>query len=163
VACTHGLFADGALDKPAARDVTEIVCTNSVPLPADHPKLHVLSVAPALAAATDRNGLMEKRSACRACAACRRILPVGQAAQKDQLWCSQPCAVRCCPGMFSPRYFAFGLGGFAAGAAFLTVRGEASFFTASFFAGAFLAAGGTASASAVRSTTESSPPKSLGW
>jgi len=34
--------------------VTEIVCTNSVPLPADHPKLHVLSVAPALAEAISR-------------------------------------------------------------------------------------------------------------
>jgi len=54
VACTHGLFADGALDKLAARDVTEIVCTNSAPVPADHPKLHVLSVAPALAGAINR-------------------------------------------------------------------------------------------------------------
>ncbi len=54
VACTHGLFADGALDKLAACDVTEIVCTNSVPLPADHPKLHVLSVASALAEAISR-------------------------------------------------------------------------------------------------------------
>jgi ribose-phosphate pyrophosphokinase len=55
VACTHGLFADGALDKLAAQeDVTEIVCTNSVPLPPAHPKLHVLSVAPALAEAIRR-------------------------------------------------------------------------------------------------------------
>ena len=54
VACTHGLFANGALDKLAASEVTEIVCTNSVPLPADHPKLHVLSVAPALAEAISR-------------------------------------------------------------------------------------------------------------
>ena len=54
VACTHGLFADAALDKLAACEVTEIVCTNSVPLPADHPKLHVLSVAPALAEAISR-------------------------------------------------------------------------------------------------------------
>jgi len=54
VACTHGLFADGALNKLAARDVTEIVCTNSVPLPAGHPKLHVLSVAPPLAEAMSR-------------------------------------------------------------------------------------------------------------
>ena len=29
-----------SLDKLAAADVTEIVCTNSVPVPADHPKLH---------------------------------------------------------------------------------------------------------------------------
>ena len=57
VACTHGLFADGALDKLAAEpDVTEIVCSNSVPVAAsqDHPKLHVLSVAPALAEAIRR-------------------------------------------------------------------------------------------------------------
>jgi ribose-phosphate pyrophosphokinase len=55
VACTHGLFADSALDKlTAADDVTEIVCTNSVPVPAGHPKLKVLSVAPALAEAINR-------------------------------------------------------------------------------------------------------------
>jgi ribose-phosphate pyrophosphokinase len=57
VACTHGLFADNALDKLAATDVTEIVCTNSAPLSpeqADHPKLTVLSVAPALADAISR-------------------------------------------------------------------------------------------------------------
>ncbi|HEY6297427.1 MAG TPA: ribose-phosphate pyrophosphokinase, partial [Streptosporangiaceae bacterium] len=29
VACTHGLFADNSLDKLAATDVTEIVCTNT--------------------------------------------------------------------------------------------------------------------------------------
>jgi ribose-phosphate pyrophosphokinase len=55
VACTHGLFADSALEKlAAAEDVTEIVCTNSVPLPVTHPKLTVLSVAPALAEAIRR-------------------------------------------------------------------------------------------------------------
>jgi ribose-phosphate pyrophosphokinase len=56
VACTHGLFADGALDKLAATDVTEIVCTNSVPVPpaGEQPKLTVLSVAPALAEAISR-------------------------------------------------------------------------------------------------------------
>ena len=54
VACTHGLFADNALDKLAATDVTEIVCTNSAPIPAEHPKLTVLSVAPALAEAISR-------------------------------------------------------------------------------------------------------------
>jgi ribose-phosphate pyrophosphokinase len=54
VACTHGIFADGALDKLAATDVTEIVCTNSVPVPAQHDKLRVLSVAPALAEAINR-------------------------------------------------------------------------------------------------------------
>jgi len=54
VACTHGLFADNALEKLAATDVTEIVCTNSAPLDAEHPKLTVLSVAPALAEAISR-------------------------------------------------------------------------------------------------------------
>ena len=34
IACTHGLFADGALEKlAAAEDVSEVVCTNSVPVP----------------------------------------------------------------------------------------------------------------------------------
>ncbi|ADP81084.1 ribose-phosphate diphosphokinase [Pseudofrankia inefficax] len=57
VACTHGLFASGALkrigDQP---DVLEIVCTNTVPIPAEEhiPKLKVLSVAPALAEAMRR-------------------------------------------------------------------------------------------------------------
>ena len=55
VACTHGLFAGGALEKlAAAEDVTEIVSTNSVPIPVSHPKLTVLSVAPALAEAIRR-------------------------------------------------------------------------------------------------------------
>jgi ribose-phosphate pyrophosphokinase len=55
VACTHGLFADGALEKLAVQeDISEIVCTNSVPVPLEHPKLTVLSVAPALAEAIRR-------------------------------------------------------------------------------------------------------------
>jgi ribose-phosphate pyrophosphokinase len=55
VACTHGLFADGALEKlAAAEDVTDIVSTNSVPAGVQHPKLTVLSVAPALAEAIRR-------------------------------------------------------------------------------------------------------------
>jgi len=54
VACIHGLFADNALEKLAATDVTEIVCTNSAPIQADQPKLTVLSVAPALAEAISR-------------------------------------------------------------------------------------------------------------
>jgi ribose-phosphate pyrophosphokinase len=57
VACTHGLFADGALDRLAARDdVVEIVCTNTVPVPSKqrNGKLTVLSVAPALAEAMRR-------------------------------------------------------------------------------------------------------------
>jgi ribose-phosphate pyrophosphokinase len=57
VACTHGLFANGALkrigDQP---DVVEIVCTNTVPVPDEErtPKLTVLSIAPALAEAMRR-------------------------------------------------------------------------------------------------------------
>ena len=57
IACTHGLFSDGALqrlnDQP---DVIEIVCTNTVPIAPDKrvPKLSVLSVAPMLADAIRR-------------------------------------------------------------------------------------------------------------
>jgi ribose-phosphate pyrophosphokinase len=57
VACTHGLFTDGALDRLAAQpDVLEIVCTNSVPIPKAKwvPKLRVLSIAPAMAEAMRR-------------------------------------------------------------------------------------------------------------
>ena len=53
----HGLFADGALERiAAAPEVTEIVCTNTVPMPggAKTDKLTVLSVAPALAEAIRR-------------------------------------------------------------------------------------------------------------
>jgi ribose-phosphate pyrophosphokinase len=57
LACTHGLFSDDALrrlsDQPG---VLEIVCTNTVPIPAEKrvPKLRTLSVAPALAEAMRR-------------------------------------------------------------------------------------------------------------
>lgn len=57
VACTHGLFAAGALkrlsDEP---EVLEIVCTDTVPVPEAQrtAKLTVLSVAPALAEAVRR-------------------------------------------------------------------------------------------------------------
>jgi ribose-phosphate pyrophosphokinase len=55
IACTHGVFADGALEKLVAQeDVFEVVCTNSVPVPFEHPKLTILSVAPALAEAIRR-------------------------------------------------------------------------------------------------------------
>jgi ribose-phosphate pyrophosphokinase len=57
VACTHGLFSDGALQRIGQRDdVTEIVCTNTVPVPGAEraPKLTVLSIAPALAEAVRR-------------------------------------------------------------------------------------------------------------
>ena len=56
IACTHGLFCDGALERiAAAPEVAEIVCTNTVPAPATgQAKLTVLSVAPALAEAIRR-------------------------------------------------------------------------------------------------------------
>src|SRR5438094_3575475 len=57
IACTHGLFSAGALDRLNQRqDVLEIVSTNTVPIPAEKyvPKLKVLSVAPALAEAMRR-------------------------------------------------------------------------------------------------------------
>ncbi|MET8554279.1 ribose-phosphate pyrophosphokinase [Streptomyces sp. NPDC004959] len=57
VACTHGLFASGALKRLSEQpEVLEIVCTNSVPVPEAErtEKLTVLSVAPALAEAVRR-------------------------------------------------------------------------------------------------------------
>ena len=59
VACTHGLFAGGALKRLSEQpDIEEIVCTNTVPLPPGESgtveKLTVLSVAPALAEAMRR-------------------------------------------------------------------------------------------------------------
>jgi ribose-phosphate pyrophosphokinase len=59
VACTHGLFAGGALQRLGALpEVLEIVCTNTVPVPATEAngtdKLTVLSIAPALAEAMRR-------------------------------------------------------------------------------------------------------------
>jgi ribose-phosphate pyrophosphokinase len=57
VACTHGLFVDGALKRIQDRPgVQEIVCTDTVPIPgaASAAKLTVLSVAPALAEAMRR-------------------------------------------------------------------------------------------------------------
>jgi ribose-phosphate pyrophosphokinase len=59
VACTHGLFAAGALKRLSDQpEVEEIVCTNTVPIPpteaTDTGKLTVLSIAPALAEAMRR-------------------------------------------------------------------------------------------------------------
>jgi ribose-phosphate pyrophosphokinase len=57
IACTHGLFSDSALKRIAEQpEVTEVVCTNTVPIGQDDrpPKLHVISVAPALAEAIRR-------------------------------------------------------------------------------------------------------------
>jgi ribose-phosphate pyrophosphokinase len=66
IACTHGLFCDGALKRIAAwPEVQEIVCTNTVPIPETNgtEKLHVISVAPALAEAIRRIHLGESVSA----------------------------------------------------------------------------------------------------
>lgn len=57
LACTHGLFAGGALKRLSEQpDVLEIVCTNTVPVAAEEhtEKLRVLSIAPALAEAVRR-------------------------------------------------------------------------------------------------------------
>src|SRR5262249_29340619 len=57
IACTHGIFSSSATQRLAAEpDILEIVCTNTVPIPAEKrvPKLTVLSVAPALAEAMRR-------------------------------------------------------------------------------------------------------------
>jgi ribose-phosphate pyrophosphokinase len=57
VATTHGLFAGDCLARLSAQpDVLEIVCTNTVPLPARRrtPKVRVLSVASVLAEAMRR-------------------------------------------------------------------------------------------------------------
>lgn len=57
IAATHGLFCDGALKRVAAwPEVEHIVCTNTVAITASeqHEKLHVISIAPALAEAIRR-------------------------------------------------------------------------------------------------------------
>ncbi|MDT0346999.1 ribose-phosphate diphosphokinase [Streptomyces litchfieldiae] len=57
IACTHGLFSAGALKRLSEEpDVQEIVCTNTVPIPAEERtgKLRVLTIAPALAEAMRR-------------------------------------------------------------------------------------------------------------
>jgi ribose-phosphate pyrophosphokinase len=57
IACTHGLFAAGALKRLSDQpDVLEIVCTNTVPIPPGDrtDKLRILSIAPALAEAVRR-------------------------------------------------------------------------------------------------------------
>ncbi len=57
IACTHGLFCDGALKRITAwPEVQQVVCTNTVALRESErdDKLHVISVAPALADAIRR-------------------------------------------------------------------------------------------------------------
>jgi len=48
IACTHGVFAAGAIERLTSRpEITEIVTTDTIPLPPErrHPKIKVLSVA----------------------------------------------------------------------------------------------------------------------
>ena len=62
VACTHGVFVHGGLEKLAALpQITEIVTTDTVPIPPEKrlPKLHLLSVAPVFGDAIRRNYLRE--------------------------------------------------------------------------------------------------------
>lgn len=49
--CTHPVLTDPALSRIAQSDITELVVTNTIPLPPSkkHPKIKVLSVAPILA------------------------------------------------------------------------------------------------------------------
>jgi len=57
IACTHGLFTGSAIEKLRAQpDITEIVTTNTVPLPPEKrlPNMQVLSIAPLLAEAIRR-------------------------------------------------------------------------------------------------------------
>ncbi|MBU2666421.1 ribose-phosphate pyrophosphokinase [Actinoplanes bogorensis] len=57
VACTHGLFASNAVQRLSdEKEIEEIVCTNTVPIPVPNrsDKLTILSVAPALAEAMRR-------------------------------------------------------------------------------------------------------------
>ena len=57
IACTHGLFADGALKRISAHPlVREIVSTNTLPMAdaSSSAELHVISIAPALAEAIRR-------------------------------------------------------------------------------------------------------------
>jgi ribose-phosphate pyrophosphokinase len=57
VACTHGLFAGDAIRRLSdEKEIEEIVCTNTVPIPPTNhtEKLTILSVAPALAEAMRR-------------------------------------------------------------------------------------------------------------
>ena len=58
VMCTHGVFTRGGLDRLAAvPEISEIVTTDTVHTPPEerHPKLKVLSVAPAFADAIQHN------------------------------------------------------------------------------------------------------------
>ncbi|HTA00886.1 MAG TPA: ribose-phosphate pyrophosphokinase, partial [Streptosporangiaceae bacterium] len=55
IACTHGLFSDGALKRIASQPlVQEIVATNTLPTAEAGPELQVISIAGALAEAIRR-------------------------------------------------------------------------------------------------------------
>jgi ribose-phosphate pyrophosphokinase len=49
VLATHGVLADGAVQRLAAAPINQIVVTDSIPISEEHEKLYVLSVAPLLA------------------------------------------------------------------------------------------------------------------
>ena len=51
VACVHGVFAAGAIDRLLETGVQRIVTTDSLPAPEANDSLHVVSIAPVLAAA----------------------------------------------------------------------------------------------------------------
>jgi ribose-phosphate pyrophosphokinase len=62
IACTHGVFTRGGLEKlTAVPQITEIVTTDTVPIPPEkhHPKLRILSVAPVFGEAIRRNYLRQ--------------------------------------------------------------------------------------------------------
>jgi ribose-phosphate pyrophosphokinase len=64
IACTHGLFREGALKRITSQpEVAEVVATNTVPVPESDSKLTVISVAPALAEAIRRIHVGESVSA----------------------------------------------------------------------------------------------------
>lgn len=62
VACTHGVFVRGAMERLAATPyIVEIVTTDTVNIPPEkrHPKLHVLPVGPVFGEAIRRNYLRQ--------------------------------------------------------------------------------------------------------
>jgi ribose-phosphate pyrophosphokinase len=60
LACTHGVFVGGGLDKLlAVPEITEIVTTDTIPQQVEHPKLKVLSVGPIFGEAIRRNYLRQ--------------------------------------------------------------------------------------------------------
>ena len=65
MACTHGVFVRGGLERlVAVPEITEIVTTDTVYIPPEkrRPKLTVLSVAPVFGEAIRRNYLRESIS-----------------------------------------------------------------------------------------------------